>query len=334
MLYIRADMNDTIATGHIMRCLSIADAVRNLGEEVLFIVADGQALPLLESRGYKSVVLDTAWNDMDSEIVKLQSVIQRYGKHKLLIDSYMVTDQYLQQARALTYTIYIDDLNAFYYPADAIISYANYADEFHYEELYPQAELMVGPKYVPLRQEFSGCLPKVIKAQAECLLIVCGGTDNYHIIWDILDGIDLAPYKQINVICGRYSKDYSWIKEKYKDNSSVCIWKSVDNIKEFYDKADIAVSAAGSTLYELCAVGTPAVSYTLADNQFSNARRFCEDGIIDYAGDVRFDNYVERISELLDRCRTDKEYRQKRSDAMQVLVDGRGAERIAESFID
>ena len=51
MLYIRTDMNETIATGHMMRCLSIADAAKKQGQETVFLVADAQAQELLKKRG-------------------------------------------------------------------------------------------------------------------------------------------------------------------------------------------------------------------------------------------------------------------------------------------
>ena len=51
MIYIRADMNGVIATGHVMRCLAVADAARDMGEETTFLLADGEATALLEKRG-------------------------------------------------------------------------------------------------------------------------------------------------------------------------------------------------------------------------------------------------------------------------------------------
>lgn len=330
MLYIRADMNQQIATGHIMRCLSIADAARNLNEETVFIVADRQAVSLLESRGYAYIVLETEWNHLENELPKLESIISEYNIDKLLIDSYMVTEKYLQCVSQITYTIYIDDLNMFHYPVDSIISYANYADEFCYEKKYEQTELLLGTKFAPLKPEFSDCLPKRIRDKAEYLLIICGGTDNYHIILNVLNGIDMNLFKKVSIICGRYSQDYETIKEKYMHNSSIQIMRSVDGMKEFFEAADIVISAAGTTLYELCAVGTPTISYTLADNQIRNATRFQKDGIIDYAGDVRFGNYVKQIKVLLGKMREDKDYRKHKAVSMQKLIDGKGAKRIAE----
>ena len=134
MLYIRADMNETIATGHMMRCLSIADAARELGEETTFLLADMQAVELLESKGYKYIVLNTEWNNMESELEILKEIISEHEIKTLFIDSYQVTERYLEELTKLTRTIYLDDVNAFHYPVTGIICYANYYEKFQYKE--------------------------------------------------------------------------------------------------------------------------------------------------------------------------------------------------------
>ena len=52
MLYIRTDMNSIIATGHVMRCLAIADAAKKAGKNTTFILADKQAIEVIHERGY------------------------------------------------------------------------------------------------------------------------------------------------------------------------------------------------------------------------------------------------------------------------------------------
>jgi spore coat polysaccharide biosynthesis predicted glycosyltransferase SpsG len=96
------------------------------------------------------------------------------------------------------------------------------------------------------------------------------------------------------------------------------------------DNADFLVSAGGTTLYELCAVGTPAVSYSIADNQLDNVKMFHENGIIDYAGDVRYDDVVKNILKYLELYCDNEVLRRDRSKKMQKLIDGKGAGRIAE----
>ena len=61
-------------------------------------------------------------------------------------------------------------------------------------------------------------------------------------------------------------------------------------------EADLAISAGGTTLYELCAVGTPTICYSMADNQLDNVRQFEKDGLMYYAGDARQDGFVSGVS--------------------------------------
>ena len=89
-LYIRADGNERIGTGHIMRCLAIAEKIRALCQDVTFIVADSRSRPMIENRGFKTICLDSKWDDLDCETEKLVSVLQKDSADKLLIDSYFV----------------------------------------------------------------------------------------------------------------------------------------------------------------------------------------------------------------------------------------------------
>lgn len=330
MLYIRADMNDSIATGHIMRCRAIADAARKQGEETTFLLADGQAVNLLKEWGYSYIVLGTDWKDMDSELRVLEKVISEKNIECLLIDSYQVTESYLKHLSEKTRTIYIDDVNAFLYPVDVIICYVNYWEKFSYNVRCPEKKLLLGPQYVPLRTEFYNCPSKYIKSKVENLVLLSGGTDRYDVLDKLLEKIKKKYYKLITVFCGAYYPKYEYMLEKYKNEKNVVIRKAVNNIKDYMDNADFLVSAGGTTLYELCAVGTPAVSYSIADNQLENVKVFHENGIIDYAGDVRCDDVVKNILKYLDLYYKNEALRRDRSQKMQKLIDGKGAERIAE----
>lgn len=333
MVYIRVDMNEQIATGHMMRCLSIADALRDLGEQVTFILADEQAINLLKQRGYDAIVLHTQWNDMDGELQGLSQMIQNEQIEKLLIDSYLVTPQYLAKLSESVKTVYIDDMNLFDYPVGAIICYANYWKKFNYPIEQVEKHYYVGTKYVPLKSVFWNCGKKVITEQPEKLLVLTGGSDPYHVSELILNCIDLYKFRNIDVICGMYNTDYRRLVKHYKKYVNIRFHQAVNNIEAYMQNADIAISAGGTTLYELCACGTPTISYSFADNQWYNVRQFEEDGVIDYAGDARVDDIVGNIMFYLEKYRADFQLRKSRSERMQKMVDGKGATRIAKILI-
>lgn len=330
MIYIRADMNDVIATGHIMRCIAIAEAAKKIGENVVFLIADAQATMLLQERGLRYIVLDTVWNDMESELITIEKVIRDEGIETLLVDSYQVTAGYLKRLSELVKVAYIDDLNVFNYPVDILICYATYWKKFDYSRNSEKTKLFLGTKYTPLRQEFCNCKKRKIKPQVENLLLFSGGSDYYNALELILGEINIDKYSRIDVICGIYNENYVLLKEKYKEKQNINIFKSVQNVKDYMMNADMVITAGGTTLYELCAVGTPAISYSLADNQLENVKGFQEDELIDWAGDVRFDNVAQNVNRYLEKYHYNQKLRQKRSMEMQKKVDGKGAERIVE----
>lgn len=334
MIYIRTDMNDQIATGHIMRCLSIADALHQIGESVKFIVADKNAVALIEKRGYTSIILGTDWNNKEEELPLLKDVIYKFNVSKLLIDSYQVTQNYLLQLSSYVKIMYIDDLNMFEYPVDTIVCYANYWSKFHYEENKSSRKFLVGTEYVPLRKAFWNCKEKAIKKDVDTLLLLSGGTDTYNFLGNMLQRVNLKNLKKIDVICGRYNENYENLCARYKEHLNVVIHKDVSDIEKYMEEADLAISAGGTTLYELCAIGTPTISYSFVDNQLDNVRQFEQDKLINYAGDLRMDDVVDNVVNLIEKYQMDYELRRKCSKRMQNLVDGKGSERLAQALVN
>ena len=329
-LYIRVDINDIIATGHLMRCLAIADKAKEYNVETVFINADNEGTKIINDRGYTNIVLDTIWDNLNLETDKLIETIKENNIKVLLLDTYMVTNDYLKRIGKYTKTVYIDDLNEMDYNVDVLIAYCNYYQKFNYVERYKNVKLLLGTKYAPLRKEFSNLPKKKISEEIRNILVISGGTDNYHILEKILNNIS-DKYK-ITCICGRYNKDYDKLSEKYKNNSYVTLYKNVNNMVDYMEQADLVISAGGTTLYELCACGTPTITYSISDNQLDNTKSFNDEKIMLYAGDVRKDNVVVNIIELIDKYTHN--FRKKSSKMMQEKVDGKGTERIVQELIN
>jgi spore coat polysaccharide biosynthesis predicted glycosyltransferase SpsG len=157
-----------------------------------------------------------------------------------------------------------------------------------------------------------------------------GGTDPYHALKRILDALTGFGCT-IDVICGRYNTDYDYMVKKYQNDEKIKIIQHTDKLIDYMKEADVAVSAGGSTLYELCAVGTPTITYAIADNQLDNVKQFKNDGLMPYAGDVRHDDFVSNILKYMEAM-VQTDYRMEISAKMQMLVDGNGAERIVKEL--
>ncbi|MBQ7565075.1 MAG: UDP-2,4-diacetamido-2,4,6-trideoxy-beta-L-altropyranose hydrolase [Lachnospiraceae bacterium] len=331
MICIRADMNDTVGLGHMMRCLSIADALKEKEPEVLFLTADEQGAALLEKRGYEYVVLYSEWDHLEGELSSLESFFSTRGKScsLLIIDTYQITQRYLGTLKTFVPTLLIDDIPLFSYDVDSVLCYGIY-----YKNYYPKdrKDCLFGPAYAPLRKEFQGAGEKLIREAVENVLILSGGTDANDMLRQIVRQIDTKKYRRIDIVCGLYYPEYDDFVRETDPVPEVILHKNISNISEYMKDADIAVSAGGSTLYELCALGTPTISYCLEDNQMGNVEGFDRSGIIPSAGDIRKDPVLENIVRLLEEL-APCERRRKLSKGMQRKVDGRGAERIADFII-
>ncbi|WP_034445438.1 PseG/SpsG family protein [Butyrivibrio sp. AE2032] len=168
MTGIRCDANSIIASGHMMRCLTIAKELVRLGESVTFFVADDESKALFDAyvgdlgSSIDVVVLGTNWQDMESELKALIPELGKRNIDRLLVDSYKVTVPYFEKIKEICPVAYLDDLNEATYPVDMLINYSGYYKSLGYEETYKNVcgyngvptKLLLGLQYAPLREQF------------------------------------------------------------------------------------------------------------------------------------------------------------------------------------
>ena len=270
MVLIRVDGNHQIGTGHIMRCLSLADALQEQGGEITFITAESYFQRLIQTRGYPCTVLGTAYDRMEEELSIFLPIIERERPELVILDSYFVTPQYMEAIRNISRLLYIDDLNAFDYPADAVVNYNIYGPELP----YPQNKTyFLGPQYAPLRKEFQGVSQRNTKDRVENVLVSTGGTDPYHVALHCAEYLrEHLPRENMifHLVLGAMNQDAAELERIAEELPFIRLHRQITNMCSLMLQCDAAISAAGTTLYELCACGVPAVIYILADNQRRN----------------------------------------------------------------
>ena len=334
MILFRADGNPDIGTGHIMRCLSLADALQEQGGEIPFITAESYFQRLIQTRGYPCTVLGTAYDRMEEELSIFLPIIERERPELVILDSYFVTPQYMEAIRNISRLLYIDDLNAFDYPADAVVNYNIYSPELP----YPQNKTyFLGPQYAPLRKEFQGLSQRNTKDRVENVLVSTGGTDQYHVALHCAEYLrEHLPRENMifHLVLGAMNQDAAELERIAEELPFIRLHRQITNMCSLMLQCDAAISAAGTTLYELCACGLPTVTYILADNQIQGAQMFQKAGLMPCAGDIREDAcFLERLFELLNSLADDFAQRQRIAEQMQGAVDGRGAARLAEAIL-
>ncbi|WRS26725.1 UDP-2,4-diacetamido-2,4,6-trideoxy-beta-L-altropyranose hydrolase [Oscillospiraceae bacterium MB08-C2-2] len=337
MLYIRADGNAKIGTGHIMRCMSIAVAARRLGGDCTFITADREMEPLLTQRGFSVICLESAWDDLEQESEKMQALIRERGIKTLLVDSYFAAEAYLAHLKTLTCTAYMDDLDEHPYPCHILINYNRYGEELGYDARYPHTKLLLGSRYAPLREEFSGLPAKGTAQTPRSVLVTTGGSDPYNVAGKVVEAAKAHPLLGgliFHIVAGRFNAHLPQLLELEKNTPGVKVHTGVEKMEPLMSGCDLAVSAAGSTLYELCACGVPTVLFVMADNQIKGAQALAQKEML-FGGDVRSQEsqWLGAIIEGLEKLAGDAALRRRLSQNAQRLVDGRGAERIAHTLL-
>lgn len=334
MLHIRTDGNGKIGTGHVMRCVEIAKAYKETVGEVQFLVADEESKNFIESKGFSCYQLDSKWDDLDSELAMLSKCKKECGVERLLIDSYFITEKYVKTWKELGVKVsYLDDLCRDSYAFDALFNGAVWATKETYEKLYQNGntKLYLGCQYLPLRQEFAKIPAKQVKEKADNILVLSGGTDPYHFLLGFLENLpkDMEKECQYYLVCGIFNEDYEKIVSACRGMENVHVLRNAQNLYEYMCKADVAISACGMTLYELCACGTPCIAYLMADNQMGNLEGFTKADIFESIGDIREQIDFALLFRELKGLMADYEKRCNKALKIQKLVDGKGAYRIA-----
>lgn len=339
MYVIRADGNARIGMGHLMRCLTIADAIEEK-EQVLFICADQKSAKFAAQNGYQARALGTDHGDMESELPVWREIFQeeRLKRERgekglvLLVDSYAVTDRYLESLRAYGRVVLLDDMARRAYPADAVVNYNAFAHIERYRELYQgrDTRCYVGSQYVPLRPQFLGIRREVGNFVTD-VLITAGGGDADNLAWKILQTIEDEKLRY-HIISGRFHPYFAQWKDWALTHPNVSVYHDVKNMAALMLRCDLAITAGGTTIYELAYLGIPFVCFSCADNQEALTEYIGREGIAAYAGAFHKDKggAFDRLEWCYRSLLGDMEMRKRYYCKEKEMIDGMGAHRLSK----
>lgn len=339
MIIFRVDGNPRIGSGHIMRCLSIADAAKEQGKECRFITADDCFASIIRQRGFACDVLQTSYCDMNAEQENLSEFLERYQPEAILADSYFVTPEYLAFLGRFAEVMYLDDLAAFAYPVKRVVNYNIYGPDIDYAGLYDKAnvplpQLLLGPGYAPLRRQFQNLAPRETRQKVQDILISTGGADSQHIALQLARHLAMqAPLAgiQYHFVVGAMNADLPALQSVARECATIKIHQNVQNMAQLMQQCDLAIAAAGSTLYELCVCGVPTITYAMADNQLSGMYAFTQKELMTTLGKYRKgENFIRKLFDEVQALSIDQVWRNKLSKKMQQLIDGGGANRLVQ----
>ena len=336
-LLIRADAGPTIGVGHVMRCLALAQQWRAEGGRATFACSELPEVLIdrLRSEGCEVVVIDAAIGSLDdaAETLKLAQDLDAV----VVADGYNFSVDYQRalhgEARNL---MVLDDFGQIgSYSADMILDQNLGTTEDTYVDRRSDGRLLLGSEYVMLRREFleAGKSRREVGPIVRNVLVTTGGADVGGLADKVLEVLDRVPESlYITVVIGGAGPGKGVFEGRApSSHHQVRQVENATNMAELMVEADLAVSAAGSTVWELAYLGVPAVLGVIAENQRVGA------SALEWSGAaVTFDGTSESVAEklwqVLNLVYENQPRRTAMSEAAQQLVDGKGAARVVRAL--
>lgn len=305
-IVVRVDSSALIGSGHLMRCLAMAERQRKVGDKVIFVCRDlegnisrivaefGFDLHLLQSRnveqeclGYTKWLVVSQKQDASDTI----NVIKKFDKiDKLVVDNYAIDITWEKMLRPYVDEIMvIDDLANRCHDCDILLDQNFYLNkEKRYQGLVPEhCELLLGPKHALLREEFS-LARKNLRLRDGILrhiLVFYGGvdaTDETSKAVKALAEMDISGLK-VTVVVGAGNNRKETIADLCRQ-AGFTYYCQISNMAELMADADLMLGAGGSTTWERCYLGLPAIVTAVAANQWQICVDCAKAGLIFYLG--------------------------------------------------
>ena len=343
LLIIRADADSRIGTGHVMRCLALAQGWQQHGGKVVLAgkITSVALQQKIKKNGCTLVNVKQPFPAPD-DLELLRKLIQKNGPAAcrwIVIDGYHFTADYAQCLRqAGAKILLIDDYaHQAEYSADLLLN-QNLGSEGLVYKLNPDAVMLLGNKYVLLRREFLKEQNRenkdVFPEKARHVLVTLGGADPENVTLKVIEALDLLelPQLEVKIIVGPANSYFDLLKDHmYNVSFSRELVTDIKNMVPLMKWADVAITAGGSTCWELAYMGVPALLIVLADNQFGVAGGIVNAGAglnCGWAHKLQTDKLAARIHQLL----ADVNQQRLMAKAGRRLVDGRGVQRVIQNM--
>lgn len=311
----RVDSSTVIGTGHVMRCLTLAEELRGRCKEIVFICRElpGNMMEQIATGGFRVFSLQSG-----AEIDQWQAdaegtcniLLQRQLKPDwLVVDNYRLDKQWEFILRPLVKRIMvIDDLADRGHDCDLLLDQNYYQMESRYQQLVPKnCRQLLGPKYALLRREFKAAQQALRERDGSVkrLLVFYGGSDSTNETAKALEAINMLnrPDIVVDVVVGVANPKKKRIKEICSKMVNTRFYCQVENIAELMAEADLSLGAGGTATWERCYLGLPALVTIVAENQRETVEALAEDGVVwnlGWYGEVATGKMVEVVKVLLD----------------------------------
>ncbi len=331
-LFIRADASPAIGTGHVMRMLALAQAWRRrTGQSPTFL---SRPLPAalkarLMAAGCGVCELDAPADDPAACVATVAALAAAGAPGWVIADGYHYGPAFQTAVRATGWSLALMDDNGENgaYDCAVVVNQNLHATPALYPQGGPATRLLLGSRFALLREEFARLrdLPRSFSPRATRVLVTLGGSDPAQLTPRVVEALRNTG-AELRVVMGGANPQAAMLAERIAPPSKLL--RDVQDMTELMAWAEMAVTAGGSTCWELCLAGVPFIAIETADNQHALVGALVAAGAaIDGGTAATADLPVlaARVTDLMQ----DPAVRQTQAEAARALVDGWGAERVA-----
>ncbi len=342
-LLIRADSAARIGTGHIMRCIALAQAWQGAGGKVAFLsYCESEILrQRIREQGFDFIPIERPHpdpGDMEKTLHLLAQYKLNISSVWVALDGYHFTPGYQKTVRDKGYKLLIiDDYNHLSdYHADILLNQNINARELDYSCDEDTIKLL-GCKYTLLRREFLNCKYRKLETpdKVRNILVTLGGADSDNVTLKVIKALNMIGDSDLDVkiVIGPANQHIKSLKKELAFSLfSYELLSSVKDMTRLMVWADATVSAGGSTCWELAFMGVPTVILILAENQTGISAGLAEKKV---ATDIGWHNNItpEGLTHALNEFLEDYPKRKAFFENGKKLVDGKGVQRVVSKMM-
>jgi len=320
-----------IGLGHVRRCLALAQCLSVRGATVAFLISPDQGVRrLVEGRGFG--VTELVW---EADFPATVRTVRETGAKAVVVDSYAATTALFEALRATVDQVTaVDDLADRFLPVDVVINGGVSAQSLPYAHA-ESTLLLLGAQYALIDTAYAEAPARDARDRIERVLVTLGGGLQPEALRSAVDAVDaVLDGVVVDVTAGPYTDAVAIVDGMVRRPANrAVVHGPISDLRPLMLKADVAVSGAGMTLYELAATATPSVMVLTGANQWHNVRGFEQAGAALFAGVANSSELRTALERRLRELAGKMTLRIALSAAARRLVDGQGAQRVARAMV-
>jgi UDP-2,4-diacetamido-2,4,6-trideoxy-beta-L-altropyranose hydrolase len=336
---IRADASQSIGTGHVVRCATLARQLTAAGPEVFFLCRrqPGDLVGWLEAQGLPVAPLSSGDHDQSQDAALCRGLAGPSRYDWLIVDHYALDAVWERAMTDIARRVFaIDDLGRAH-ACDLLLdqNYASPTHDLYLAKVPARCQFLFGADFALVRPEFAALRATSLRKSRQRLsrlLVFMGGSDPVDETTKVVRGIALAKLADlaVDVVVGSSNPHRAAVERACTQLPDVALYVQTSEMAALMARADCAIGAAGSTTWERCTLGLPALVTILADNQTQIAEKVAAKGghrLLGRYDDLSPETYARALTELT------PDSLNAMSTAAAALCDGEGAKRVAARLV-